>query len=318
VGNETIRWNPDEGWLEVKLPAPLAHLANRPCGRYRLSCPVVFSYRGDEVAAQAATGAVRYDIALDCASGRWYLDASWRTPLRPAPPLGELRQAPVVAVDVNAGHLAAAVVTADGNILGVPVTVPVDLVGLRATTRDGRLRAAISGLLAIARADGARAIVIEDLDFARARVEGREHSSSRPSRGRRGRVFRRTVSGIPTGKFRDRLVQMAHNAGLAVVSVDPRLYLPLGCRALARPAAGAAPAGFRSPRRGSGDRQACARPPGAAKGRRDQHWPEDQRPENCPPSTHGHAHHQERQAPPGPAAATTVAQDRDGHTATPA
>ena len=62
-GNETIRWNPDEGRLEVRLPAPLAHLANRPHGRYRLSCPVQFPYRGDEVAAQAATGAVRYDIS---------------------------------------------------------------------------------------------------------------------------------------------------------------------------------------------------------------------------------------------------------------
>jgi hypothetical protein len=31
-GNETIRWHPDEGWLEVKLPAPLAGLANRPHG----------------------------------------------------------------------------------------------------------------------------------------------------------------------------------------------------------------------------------------------------------------------------------------------
>jgi hypothetical protein len=45
-GNETIRWNPDEGWLEVRLPAPLAHLANRPHGRCRLSCPVEFTYRG--------------------------------------------------------------------------------------------------------------------------------------------------------------------------------------------------------------------------------------------------------------------------------
>ena len=72
-GNETIRWNPDEGWLEVKLPAPQSHLANRPRGRYRLSCPVAFSYRGDEVAAQAATGAVRYDIALDShpGAGTW-------------------------------------------------------------------------------------------------------------------------------------------------------------------------------------------------------------------------------------------------------
>ncbi|MGH3125634.1 MAG: IS200/IS605 family accessory protein TnpB-related protein, partial [Streptosporangiaceae bacterium] len=53
-GNETIRWHPDEGWMEIKLPAPLAHLANRPHGRYRLSASVAFSYRGDEVAAQAA------------------------------------------------------------------------------------------------------------------------------------------------------------------------------------------------------------------------------------------------------------------------
>jgi len=220
-GNKTIRWNPDEGWLGVKLPAPLAHLANRPCGRYRLSCPVAFCYRGDEVAAQAATGAVRYDIALDAASGRWYLHASWRTPARPAPSLDELRQAPVVAVDVNAGHLAAAVVTPDGNILGAPDTVPLDLAGLPAATRDGRLRAAISGLLALAQAHSARAIVIENLDFARARAQGRERGGDRPSRGARGRGFRRAVSGIPTGKFRDRLVQMAHNAGLAVVAVDP-------------------------------------------------------------------------------------------------
>ena len=54
LGNETIRWHPGEGWLEVRLPAPLAYLANRPHGRYRLSCPVEFSYRGGEVAAQAA------------------------------------------------------------------------------------------------------------------------------------------------------------------------------------------------------------------------------------------------------------------------
>jgi hypothetical protein len=220
-GNETIRWNPEGQWLEIKLPAPLARLANGPFGRYRLSCPVAFPYRGDEVAAQAATGAVRYDIALDAASGRWYLDASWRTPAWPAPSLGELKGAPVVAVDVNAGHLAVAVVTPDGNTLGVPVTVPLDLTGLPAATRDGRLRAAISGLIATAKERGARAVVIENLDFAEARSEGRERAGGRPSHGRRGRGFRRTVSGIPTGKFRDRLVQMAYNAGLAVVAVDP-------------------------------------------------------------------------------------------------
>jgi IS605 OrfB family transposase len=220
-GNETLRWHPDQGWLEIKLPGPLAGLANRPYGRYRLSGPVGFTYRGDDVAAQATTGAVRYDISYDPARGRWYLDASWTTAPAPAVPLEELRRHTVVAVDVNAGHLAVTAVAADGNVLGVPATIGLDLAGLPATTRDGRLRAAITSLIVAAKAHGARAVVIEDLDFAQARAEGRERHGNRPSRGRRGRSFRRLVAGIPTGRFRDRLVQMAANAGLHVIVVDP-------------------------------------------------------------------------------------------------
>jgi len=220
-GNETIRWHPDEGWLEVKLPAPLAHLANRPHGRYRISCRVQFPYRGDEVAAQAATGAVRYDITCDPERGRWYLDASWRTAPAPVTPLGELRSHPVVAVDLNAGHLAVAVLDPAGNPVGAPATIPLDLAGLPASQRDGRLRAAISALIGTARRHDARAIVIEDLDFADARAQGRERTGNRPSRGRSGRAWRAVVSGIPAGRFRDRLTQMASNAGIAVIAVDP-------------------------------------------------------------------------------------------------
>ncbi len=220
-GNETIRWHPGEGWLEIKLPAPLAGLANRPHGRYRLSCLVTFCYRGDEVAAQAASGAVRYDISHDPARGRWYIDASWTAAPAPAASLDELRQHPVVAADVNHGHLTAAAIAPDGNILGTPVTIPLDLAGLPSATRDGHLRAAISALITTAKARGARAIVIEDLDFAEARAEGRERAGRRPTRGRRGRDFRRAVCGIPTARLRDRLVQMAANAGLPVIVVDP-------------------------------------------------------------------------------------------------
>jgi hypothetical protein len=229
-GNETIRFDPGEGWLEVKLPSPLSSLANRPHGRYRLSCPVAFAYRGDEVAAQAATGAIRYDISTDPASGRWYLDGSWKAAVAPTTPLDELRRNPVVSVDVNAGHLAVAVIAADGNVLGTPATVPLDLDGLSAATRDGRLRAAVSGLIATARRHRARAVVIEDLDFAEARAEGRERHGNCPSRGRRGRVFRRAVSGIPTGKFRDRPTQMTANAGLAVIVADPAYTSRWGAR----------------------------------------------------------------------------------------
>jgi len=220
-GNQTIRWHPGAGWLEIKLPSPLAHLANRPHGRYRLSASVEFAYRRDEVTAQAASGAVRYDISHDPVRGRWYIDASWKVAPAPVPSLDELRASPVVAVDVNHGHLAAAVIAADGNVLGTAATIPLGLAGLSAAIRDGRLRAAISALIQTAKARGARAIVIENLDFAQARAEGREWVGNRPSRGRRGKEFRRAIFGIPTGRFRDRLVQMAANAGLSVIVVDP-------------------------------------------------------------------------------------------------
>jgi hypothetical protein len=220
-GNETIRWHPDEAWVELKLPASLAQLANRPHGRYRLSCPVGFSYRGEEVGAQAASGAVRYDITNDGVRRRWYLDASWKLARATSPPIGELRNNGVLAVDVNAGHLATIAVDASGNPVGRPLTIALKTAGQSSTTRDGHLRAAISQVLAIAKRRGYQAIAIENLDFAQARSEGREHTARRPSRGRRGRRFRALVAGIPTARFRGRFVQMAANQGLSVIAVDP-------------------------------------------------------------------------------------------------
>lgn len=222
-GNETIRWNPDEQTLQIKLPPPLAHLANRPFGRYQLTCKVEWPYRGDDVAAQASTGAVRYDISRRGvgAKARWYLDASWSVKLQPAATLEQLRRGAVVAVDLNVGHLAVAVLAPSGNPIGVPTTIPLVLSGLAATTRDGRIRGAISQILAIAADHQAGSVVIENLDFVEQRVEGREHSGNRPSRGKRGKTFRRHISGLPTARLRDRLTQMAHNSRIAVIAVDP-------------------------------------------------------------------------------------------------
>jgi hypothetical protein len=50
---------------------------------------------------------------------------------------------------------------------------------------------------------------------------GRDHTGRRPARGAAGRRFRRLTAGIPTGRFRDRLAQMAASTGIAVVAVDP-------------------------------------------------------------------------------------------------
>src|ERR1019366_6828617 len=137
------------------------------------------------------------------------------------PSIEDLGSAPVIAVDLNHGHLAVCVLAPSGNPIGAPVTVPLELNGLPASTRDGRIRQTISEVLGIVRAHGARAVVIEDLDFVAQREEGRERSERRPSRGKRAKAFRRLVAGLPTGKFRDRLVQMAANNGVAVIAVDP-------------------------------------------------------------------------------------------------
>lgn len=249
LGNETIRWDPADGALEIKLPVPLARLANRPGGRYRLSAPVTFAHRGDEVAAQAATGAVRYDISFDPDKRRWYLDASWKSDAGAGTALDDLRAGPVLAVDVNKDHLAGWVVSPDGNPVGAPITVTLDLAGLPSGTRDGRLRAAISELVRTAKAHGCGAFVIEDLGFTGARDLGREHSGRRPSRGGRGRAFRAMVPGIPDGpQHRGR----GHRR-------RPRLHQQMG-----RPALAGAPQhpvlnrGVRPPRCGLHDRQTRA------------------------------------------------------------
>jgi hypothetical protein len=46
-GNETIRLTP-HGEVSIKLPAPLAHLANSEHGRYILAAKVTFAHRGQE------------------------------------------------------------------------------------------------------------------------------------------------------------------------------------------------------------------------------------------------------------------------------
>jgi hypothetical protein len=141
LGNGTIVVHPEQRWCDLKLPALLVHLANRPGSRYRLACPVVFTHRAEEWAAQVASGAVRYDIAFDPVKGRWYLAASWRLPAVSPPGLEQLRLGRAVGVDLNADHLDAWVLDASGNPVGPPHTIPWTWTGSRpppATGGSGR------------------------------------------------------------------------------------------------------------------------------------------------------------------------------------
>jgi hypothetical protein len=197
--------------------APVQHL--RPGPTYRLSCPVVFHHRSGEWAAQVANGAVRYDIVLDPAKKRWYVDASWRLPSRQVPTLEELRKHRGLGLDLNAQHIDCWVLDCCGNPIGVPSTSTVSLAldGLPASTRDGRLRAAVAEVIRLAKAHDCKSITVENLDFVDARQIGRETLG----RGRRGKRFRRIVSGMPTRQFGDVLVGMTATAGLWVIAVDP-------------------------------------------------------------------------------------------------
>jgi IS605 OrfB family transposase len=210
-GNETIRVTPD-GEVSIKLPAPLAHLANARHGRYVLTVRVQFAHRGAEWRDRVVGNrAVAYRIHLDVARGRWYLTASWQRPAVRTIPLAAARAEGMIGVDTNADHLAAYRLDVHGNPVGDPRRFFFDLSGT-AQHRDAQIRHAITRLLHWTQRCGVAAIGIEDLDFAQ--------EKTREKHGRRKR-FRQLISGMPTGRLKARLVSMAAELGLAIVAVDP-------------------------------------------------------------------------------------------------
>ncbi|MCX5422208.1 transposase [Streptomyces sp. NBC_00078] len=210
-GNETIRVTPD-GEVSIKLPTPLAHLANAGHGRYVLASKVEFAHRATEWRDRIeANRAVAYRIHLDVARGRWYLTASWTLPPVRTIPLETARAAGMVGVDTNADHFAAYRLDHHGNPVGNPRRFFYDLSG-SADHRDAQIRHAISQLLRWADRCGASAIGLENLDFTA--------DKTREKHGRKKR-FRQLISGIPTGKLKARLVSMAAEHGLSIVAVDP-------------------------------------------------------------------------------------------------
>ncbi|MDL4815599.1 transposase [Actinomadura opuntiae] len=210
-GNQTIRVTPN-GEVSVRLPTPLAHLANAPHGRYVLAAHVTFQHRGTEWTDRIETDrAVAYRIHLDVDRDRWYLTASWQRAAVPVVPLEGALAHGVIGVDTNADHFAAWQLDRHGNPVGAPRRFGYDLSG-SAPHRDAQVRHAITGLLRWAASCGVAAIGVEDLDFSA--------DKTRERHGRR-KKFRQLISGMPTGKLKARLVAMAAEAGVAIVAVDP-------------------------------------------------------------------------------------------------
>ncbi|MGW9032297.1 IS200/IS605 family accessory protein TnpB-related protein, partial [Streptomyces sp. NPDC055722] len=164
LGNETIRVTPD-GEVSLKLPVPLAHLANARHGRYVLAATAVFHHRSDEWADRITTNrAVAYRIHYDTDRARWYLTASWTIPPVTTVPLSQARAGGLIGVDTNADHLAAWRLDEHGNPVGQPRRFSYDLSGT-AHRRDAQVRHALIRLLHWAKRHGV-SIAIEDLDFS--------------------------------------------------------------------------------------------------------------------------------------------------------
>ncbi|WP_123977491.1 IS200/IS605 family element transposase accessory protein TnpB [Streptomyces sp. Ag109_O5-1] len=226
-GNETIRVTPD-GEVSLKLPAPLAHLANAPHGRYVLAAKASFAHRGEQWADRVTSNrAVAYHIHEDADRGRWYLTASWTIPPTRTVPLETARANGLIGVDTNADHLAAWRLDRHGNPLGEPLRFGYDLTGT-ASHRDAQVRHALIRLLHWARRHGL-AIAVEDLDFT--------GETSREKHGGRKR-FRKLISGMPVSRLRARLVSMTAELGIPVIAVDPAYTSRWGAQHWQKPLTG--------------------------------------------------------------------------------
>ncbi|GAB4589705.1 hypothetical protein [Nocardia sp. IFM 10818] len=215
-GNLTITVTP-EGEVSLRLPKPLEHLANTKQGRYVLSDRARFSYREDEWLARITGGkSVSYTFTRHLDRAGIYLTAAWSSPATTGQDCDVRAAGPVVAVDLNDGHLAVRRLDSHGNPVGASVRIEFSLTGL-GTRRDAQVRHAISRLVNYTLTHGVDTIAIEDLDFADARQHGRETMG----RGQRGKRFRRTVAGIPTAVFRHRLQAMTHHHGIRLLAVNP-------------------------------------------------------------------------------------------------
>ena len=220
-GNDTINVDPDTATIRMNLPAALAHLSNTP-GRdrvYVFDAEAGFAHRCEEWQQRAHHRlSIRYRMSHNADNRRWMLHASWVVDTPEPPELDVLRTFRTLGVDLNAGHIAAYVVTPSGSPRGDPVTVAIPQEGT-AKQRDSQLRAAITLLFDIAQLAGCRTVAIENLNFEDARNTGRE----KMGRGRKGKRFRQAVAGIPTAKFRDFMSNMAANRSqpIHIVAVDP-------------------------------------------------------------------------------------------------
>ena len=233
-GNETIRVLPGDGndcGLMIRLPKPLVHLANTTAGPYlRIAAPLRWNHRAGQWRNRAISGdPLTYQITYDTDKERWYITCSWTLPCPDSETVPTVEQVArsgnCLAMDLNAGHVAARVLDRSGNPIGSPLTVRIDQQGSSAH-RLSRVREAVDELHRWGKTHGATYSAVEKLDFSDLRALGRQ----RPRRGKPGRTTRRKTAGIPTAQFMAAMTSNAAKHNMAVIAVDPAYTSRWGAR----------------------------------------------------------------------------------------
>jgi len=207
-----VRWHPTSTGSSCAFPKALEHLANRPGGRYRLSCRSS-SPTAVRSAAQAESGAVRYDVFFDPASTA-VSRRSWSFSTAPRPDMEHLRSAR------DRSHLNHGTSPSGSSTLGNPMEPgerAVELTGLKASTRDANPTGHL--VCSPCAHTWRRAVVIEDLDFVAWREEGGRirAPSSRASAPR----LPRSSPGSRQASFRDRLSRWRRTRCGVIGSIPP-------------------------------------------------------------------------------------------------
>jgi IS605 OrfB family transposase len=203
TGNWAVRTTHIEGDLfALRIPLPTACEAEH--GRY-VTCQLRLPYGADAIRAQlAVNGAITWTFRRDARGWRAFAAISEKTVAAPV-------NNGAIGVDFNAGHLAVAIIGADGN----PRTRDcrrIDFTSGASTAqqRDAMGRA-VRNLVDIAIAHRLP-IVIEDLDFQKKKSELREAGSP---------GYARMLSGLAVAMFRQMLVTRAFRHGVRVIAVTP-------------------------------------------------------------------------------------------------
>ena len=246
-GNRNIRLLPvgtpadDEAVLKITLPRPLEHMATPGAGSrknvhvYELTMPIKWNWgkSGDQrermyhawrnkvEAREPVTYSLKPDPDRPC---YWYLTISWAN--KPSPKTKTLAatkvpaRVEVFAVDVNYGHIDGFLLDKYGNPVGPPETFRYKTKG-SSKSRQNSVKRVVHGIVSKAKAAGAKMVAIEDLNFEKARLYGKEY-------GRRSRTVRHKVSSIPTAQIAHAFASQCSNQGLVLVAVDPAFTSQIG------------------------------------------------------------------------------------------